>query len=157
MNTEIKRITKLIERHWNGVMWHGSNLAETLKDISWQQAFAKPEKASHNIYEYVCHMSTWRRFTVEQIKGNSDYRIELNSPEDWPTQYDTSEANWQKALQELENDQADLIASLAHMTDEKLEELVPGRKFKWYVLLHGMIHHDIYHSAQIAVLKKQTT
>lgn len=156
MNTEIKRITKLIERHWDGVMWHGSNLAGTLKDISWQQAFAKPEKASHNIYEYVRHMSTWRRFTIEQLKGNSNYRIELNSPEDWPTQYAVSEASWLNALQELEKDQEGLIISLGTMTDKKLDELVPDRKFKWYVLLHGMIHHDIYHSAQIAVLKKLT-
>gem|GEM_PF-2937840 len=29
-----------------------------------------------------------------------------------------------------------------------------GRKFSWYDFVHGMIHHDIYHPAQIAILKK---
>lgn len=135
-------------------MWHGTNLSEVLKDISWEKAFAKPQNASHNIYEYVRHMSAWRRWTVEQLKGNASYRVELNSPEDWQVEYEITEANWKAALQELETLQAELISNLGSVTDEKLDELVPERKFKWYVLLHGVIHHDIYHSAQISLLKK---
>lgn len=156
MNTEIKRISKLLERNWDGPMWYGGNLNEVLKGISWQQAFVKPQNASHNIYEYVRHMATWRRFTVEQLKGNSAYRVEIDSDTDWPSGYEATEANWQSALKDLEAWQAALLSGLENMTDEKLDELVPERKFKWYALLHGIIHHDIYHSAQIALLKKLT-
>ena len=78
MQTETARIKKLLERSWDGPMWHGANLMHILKGISWQQAFAKPQNATHNIYEYVCHMNTWRRFTVEQLNGNSDVREDMN-------------------------------------------------------------------------------
>ena len=155
MDTEVARIKKLLERSWDGPMWHGVNLMYILKDISWQKAFAKPDNAIHNIYEYVQHMNAWRRFTSEQLKGNSTYTIEINSAGDWPVDYEATETNWQKALQDLEANQAALIAGMDNMTDEKLDELVPGRKFKWYVLLHGIVHHDIYHSAQISLLKNQ--
>ena len=155
MQTETGRIKKLLERNWDGPMWHGTNLMSILKDITWQQAFAKPQNAGHNIYEYVCHMNTWRRFTVEQLKGNSSYSIQINSQEDWPDHYDATEANWQVAIHELEVNQADLLSGMDMMNDERLDELVPGKKFKWYVLLHGIIHHDIYHSAQISLLKNQ--
>ena len=155
MEIEVARIKKLLERSWDGPMWHGANLMHILKDISWQQAFAKPANATHNIYEYVEHMNAWRRFTVEQLRGHSDYRIEINSDQDWPAHYEATEQNWQKALHDLEANQAGLIAGLENMKDEKLDEPVPGRKFKWYALLHGIIHHYIYHSAQISLLKNQ--
>ena len=156
MDTEIKRISKLIDRNWNGPMWHGTHLSEILKEISWQAAFAKPQNASHNTYEYVRHMITWRRFTIEHLNGNSGYTVEINSNEDWPTGYEISEPSWQKALHDLEADQSALVAGIADMPDTKLDEQVPGKKFKWYALLHCIIHHDIYHSAQIALLKKLT-
>ena len=154
MDIEVARIKKLLERSWTGPMWHGGTLMEILKDINWHKAFAKPANGSHNIYEYVQHMNTWRRFTVEQLKGNSGFTIEINSAEDWPSNYEATEANWQKAMQDLEANQMALISGIENITDAKLDELVPGRKFKWYALLHGIIHHDIYHSAQISLLKK---
>ena len=154
MKIEVARIKKLLERNWTGPMWHGGTLMEILKDISWEQAFAKPQNASHNIYEYVQHMNTWRRFTIEQLNGNSNYSININSHEDWPTVYDASAQSWQKALNDLEANQNALVSGIDNLNDEKLDELVPGRKFKWYALLHGIIHHDIYHSAQISLLKK---
>lgn len=49
MATEVERIKKLIKNHWDGPMWHGTNLSEVLKDITWEQAFNKPAGFSHNI------------------------------------------------------------------------------------------------------------
>ena len=155
MQPETARIKKLLERNWDGPMWHGANLMTILKGLTWQQAFAKPVNAAHNIYEYVSHMNTWRHFTVEQLRGNSSYSIEINSGEDWPESYEATEANWQKVLRALEVNQSELLSGIDQMSDDRLDELVPGKKFKWYVLLHGIIHHDIYHSAQISLLKNQ--
>jgi uncharacterized damage-inducible protein DinB len=155
MQVETARIKKLLDRNWTGPMWHGGTLGEILKDISWEKAFAKPQGATHNIYEYVRHMTIWRHFTIEQMNGHSDYKLEINSEEDWPTTYEVSEANWLHALSDLEANQSALVSGMDSITDEQLDELVPGRKFKWYALLHGIIHHDIYHSAQISLLKNQ--
>ena len=155
MDIEVARIKKLLDRNWNGPTWHGAILIEILKDITWQQAFAKPDNAKHNIYEYVEHMSTWRRYTVEQLNGNNSFSIDLNTEQDWPVNYEATELNWKKALQDIEANQGELLQSLNNINDEKLDELVPGKKFKWYALLHGIIHHDIYHSAQISLLKNQ--
>lgn len=155
MQVETNRIKKLLERNWTGPMWHGGTLGEILKDIPWEKAFAKPQNASHNIYEYVRHMTNWRRFTVEQMNGNSGYKIEMNTEQDWPTKYEVSETSWQHALSDLQANQAALLSGMDTITDEKLDEPVAGRTFKWYTLLHGIIHHDIYHSAQISLLKNQ--
>jgi hypothetical protein len=38
--------------------------------------------------------------------------------------------------------------------NEKLQEVVPGRKYKFFTMIHGIIHHDLYHTGQIVLLKK---
>lgn len=154
MATETERLKKMLRNNWNGPMWYGSNLQETLKDISWEKAFYKPAHFTHNIYEYVMHLVCWRRFVTEHLNGNSDYKTELNSELDWITQYTKDELTWLKALAELEAGQTALLTAAENLTEEMLDELVPGKKFKWYVMLHGLIQHDVYHSAQIALLKK---
>lgn len=154
MQPEIERIKKLFARNWGGPMWHGATLQEILKDISWQTAFHKPANFSHNIYEYVLHMTCWRKFSLEHLNGNSSYTVELNSETDWITKYEATETTWQQALKDLGDNQIAFLLALEKFDNEKLDEPVPGKKFSWYVLLHGVVHHDIYHSAQISLLKK---
>jgi hypothetical protein len=49
------------------------------------------------------------------------------------------------------------LAGKPHVTtrgEDDLEKIVPGRDFPWSVVLHGIVHHSLYHSGQIAMLKK---
>ena len=135
-------------------MWHGGNLKEILAGISPGRAFEKTGNVAHNIFELVCHMYCWRKFVVEQLKGNTSYSVEINSETDWITEYEGTPTEWHTALQDLENTQNELEKAFESFPEEKLDELVPGKRFSWYVLIHGCIHHDIYHSAQISLLKK---
>ena len=135
-------------------MWHGTNLKEALAGIDYQKALRKPAAGSHNIYELVMHMYCWRRFVIEQLKGNTSYKVELNSEVDWPTHYEGTESSWKTAMETLENTQRELSTLLETFDDSKLDEMMNGRKFSWYIFFHGLIHHDIYHSGQIAILKK---
>ncbi len=154
MNTETLRIQKLLKRNWDGPMWYGSNLQETLKDITTEVAFNKPAGFSHNIYEYVRHLSCWRNFVLQYLKGNNSYAVDINSEADWATNYEATADSWKAALSELETLQNELVNAFETFTDVQLEETVPGKKFNWYTMLHGLIHHDIYHSGQIVILKK---
>lgn len=156
MATELEHIKKMLQHNQAGPMWYGSNVAETLKGVTWQQAFNKPTGFTHNIYEYLCHMHTWRKFVVEFLNGNTAYCVEIDSEQDWTKQYEATEENWTKALDDLASIQDQLLASIDKISNEQLDELVPGKKFKWYAFLHGVLHHDIYHSAQISLLKKFT-
>jgi hypothetical protein len=40
------------------------------------------------------------------------------------------------------------------LTDERLDDTVSGKGYSIYVMLHGVIQHDLYHAGQIALLKK---
>jgi uncharacterized damage-inducible protein DinB len=154
MKTETSRIQQLIKNSWEGPMWHGSFLKDVLKDIDAEKAFRKPAAGSHNIYELVMHLCCWRNFVYQHLAGHADYTVEINSTIDWPTQYDANEASWNEALRLLEKSQNELVEALANFDDTQLDRSMHGRKFRWYDLLHGVVEHDIYHSAQIAILKK---
>jgi hypothetical protein len=154
MATEIIRIRKMLEANWDGETWYGANLKSTLSGIDAQKAFSKPGAGSHNIYELVMHLYCWKKFVAELVKGNTGYQVEINSEVDWPVHYETTEAKWNLALSILADAQTELMEGLNGFEDSRLGEIVPGRSFNWYVLLHGVLHHDIYHSAQISILKK---
>jgi uncharacterized damage-inducible protein DinB len=154
MNTEVTRIQQLVKNSWDGRMWHGTNLQEAIKGIDADKAFRKPAAGGHNIYELVMHLYCWRNFVNQHLAGNADYKVIINSTEDWLIEYEKSEASWNAALQLLEKSQQELVDGLLKLNDAQLPEPMHGRKFTWYDLIHGLVHHDIYHSAQIAILKK---
>lgn len=157
MTGKIIELTKLATRLYDGPMWYGGNLKSTLENISWQQAFIKPSGSTHNIFELVTHMNSWRRFTVEHLKGNSIFSIEINGEDDWIKGYAQDEQTWNNALNDLVQLHSELVTLIPTVAPEKLIEKVAGKKFTWYVFLHGVIHHDVYHSGQIALLKKMAT
>jgi nicotinate-nucleotide pyrophosphorylase (carboxylating) len=43
------------------------------------------------------------------------------------------------------------------LEDAYLDKAVPGKNYTFYVLLHGIVQHDLYHAGQIALLKKLAT
>ena len=154
MVKETTRIQQLLKNSWDGWMWHGNNIKIVLQDINGEKAFRKPSAGLHNIYELVMHMYCWRNFVYQHLAGNAEYKVKLNSTNDWPTSYEQTEATWSEALELLEKSQTGLVEVFEKFDDSKLEESMHGRKFNWYIFIHGMIQHDIYHSGQIAILKK---
>jgi hypothetical protein len=154
MNSETTRIRQLLKNSWDGNMWHGANLKYILEGIDAGKALRKPAAGSHNIYELVMHMHCWRNFVVQHLNGNADFKVVINSGADWPVDYEQTEAGWQQALALLEKSQVEVVEAFGKFEDAQLDESMHGRKFSWYDFVHGMIHHDIYHSAQIAILKK---
>ena len=154
MKTEVNRLQQLLINSWQGPMWHGTHLTEVLAGIDSEKAFRKPLVGSHNIYELVMHLYCWRNFANQHLQGHADFSVELNSAVDWPVQYEASEERWTEALHLLEESQSELVASFSRFDETELDRSMHGRKFSWYDLVHGVVLHDVYHSAQIALLKK---
>lgn len=146
MKTEIQKITDILRHTFEKNAWHGPAVLEALEGVSGDVVFRKLGD-SHSIIELVAHMTAWRNYVTEKLKGNASFELsdEQNFPEvkDWPA-----------VLAGLHKSQTDLIAALQQTPDEKLREIVPGREFKFFTMLHGIIHHDLYHTGQIVLLKK---
>jgi uncharacterized damage-inducible protein DinB len=148
---EIKRIDDQLRRAFEGHAWHGPSLRELLADVTAEQATARSVSGAHSIWEIALHIAAWHEGVRRRVEGG---RVELSPEEDWPPVASTSEAAWQDALAVLERTHTDLRRTVSRLADARLQEMVAGKDHSVYVMLHGLIQHDLYHAGQIALLKK---
>lgn len=150
-NQEIQNIKTLFDKTYNGPAWHGTSVKEVLKDISHEDALKNVGDA-YNIAELVYHMIAWRYFLINNLKGQTDYDV---SDEENFQKIDTlSEDEWTKLKDRLEVSQNEMQDLLSKTEDDILGKKVGSRNYTYYVLMHGVIQHDLYHLGQIVILKK---
>jgi len=148
---EQERILNQLERAFEGEAWHGPSVLEALEGVTWEKAFEKPIPGAHSIWELVLHITAWEDVARRRLLAELP---ELSDEENFPTIENPSAASWKKALADLEAGHRKLRETVAQVRDELLDESPTGKYSTRYVLLHGVIQHDIYHAGQIAILKK---
>lgn len=148
----INQLTDQLRRTFDGAAWHGPNLLDSLRDLPAEQRLVRIGD-SHNIAELVRHLIAWRRYAIRKLTGDRDY--EVTDPENFATLDQLDEPAWERMLEELQYTQHRLVTLLEHSDDTTLLRRVPGRDFSFSVLLHGIVHHDVYHQGQIALLRKK--
>jgi uncharacterized damage-inducible protein DinB len=150
--SEIQRIVDQLERACEGNAWHGPSVRELLKGISARQAATQSMPAGHSIWETVLHMQAWQDVARRRLGG--EVIGDLPPQLDWPPIPDTSETAWRQAVDNLTRSKQQLHEAISRLDDHRLGDPVPGKEHSVYVLLHGVIQHNLYHAGQIAVLKK---
>lgn len=151
MSTEIERIKDQMQKTFYKDAWHGGSVMEFLSEIGAEEAASRPLKARHSIWELVQHMETWKRVARKAVEGLKMGRI--SPEEDWLPIGSTGEEAWARTVESLKEEHEALAGALSRLSEERLEATAPGRSYTFYTLLHGVIHHDLYHLGQIAILK----
>jgi uncharacterized damage-inducible protein DinB len=146
MRTEIARIQSLLERTYRGEAWHGPSLLELLSEVDAKTAGAHPLADAHSIAEILAHIVAWQEEATRRLRGAGR---NLPPDEDWPEAVDFS-----AMVERLKASHEALLEAVSELTDEVLDETVKGRGESHYVLLHGIIQHNLYHAGQIALLRK---
>jgi uncharacterized damage-inducible protein DinB len=150
---EAQRLADQVRRSYEGGAWHGPSLGELLEGVTAEEAARRPLPAAHSIWELVHHVEAWEREPLLTLQGKT---YESHSGDrDWPPVAATTAESWQGALERLRSTSLALVAAIGEIDDDKLEEVVAGREFTYYVLLHGVVQHNLYHAGQIALLKRQ--
>jgi uncharacterized damage-inducible protein DinB len=154
---EAKRMAQLYQSVYvgdeQGEAWHGPALKPLLKDVTAEQASQDPKMGQHSILQLVLHIAYWEEVVLRRLHGEI-VDAPLNSPDDWPSNRKASAADWQAVLARLEKSHNDMLKAIEECSEETLLKTVPGRNFDNYILLHGIIDHCVYHSAQIALIKR---
>lgn len=157
--TEISRIVDELQREFAGDAWHGSPLHEILADVDYRQALARPIERGHSIWELVLHMTAWKHEVARRV-GGAPAGEPLEG--DWPTlPADPDDAAWREAVVALGTAHRALVAAIERLPEPVLFEptndprnRATGQGVTHYVMLHGVVQHDVYHSGQIALLKR---
>jgi len=150
---EAARILDQLHRAYEGPAWHGPALREVLAGVSCQTAARRPIPEAHTIWELVLHLTVWMSVPTRRIAGAEIPT--LPPDQDWPAAPEPSEAGWQQALDQLAQAQFSLESEVSKLPDDRLREKVLGKvPYSIYTMLHGVVQHNLYHTAQRALLKK---
>jgi uncharacterized damage-inducible protein DinB len=150
--TEAARIAEQLENAFAGGAWHGPALLELLADVDARTAAAHPVPGAHSIWELVLHIAAWddavnRRIVLRKA-------LQLKMRQNFPLVTDKSSAAWKKAVARAKKAHAELLKTVRALSDNRLRERVPGKRYNIAFMLHGVAQHELYHAGQIALLKK---
>jgi uncharacterized damage-inducible protein DinB len=150
-NSEAAGIADQLRRAFYGEAWHGPGLMELLDDIDGKTAAAKPLKDVHSIWDLVLHIAAWDRAGLVRLGGKV---CQPTGKKNFPLVPKPTEQAWRKAVDEAKRTHDKLVETVAGLNDSRLRDRVPGKKYDFYHMLHGIAQHELYHAGQIAILKK---
>jgi hypothetical protein len=156
MMREVDRIADQLRQTFEGdstgAAWFGPALRPLLRGVSAAEAAHRPLPARHTIWELVLHLAANIDFVLARLDG---HELELSPAADWPAVSETVDptAAWTEALAALDSRYDMLTRKVRTLDDARLGEQVVGRPYDVYVMLHGIIDHNVYHAGQVALLR----
>jgi uncharacterized damage-inducible protein DinB len=148
---EAERIADQLRRSLQGEAWHGPALLELLRDVKAEEAAARPVAGAHSIWDLVDHATAWSLFVERRLRGEE---YDVSDAENFPAGAEVSEACWEESRGRLIAATEAVRERVMRLDEAQLAHTVAGKKFSVYVLLHGLVQHNLYHAGQIALLKR---
>lgn len=149
--TEINRILDQMDRAYSGEAWHGPSMRELLDGLLAEDASKHVVRGTHSIWELVNHVAAWKSIVARRLAGE---KPQVTPEMDWPPVWEASEFEWKRSLESLAESQKRVRSVVEKLRDDELDEKMGNKFGTRYVMLHGLIQHDLYHAGQIAILKK---
>jgi uncharacterized damage-inducible protein DinB len=149
--SEAARIAEQLRRAFYGDAWHGPAVLELLSDVDAETAAARPIANVHSIWELVLHIAVWDRVACRRLAGE---KWQPTGDANFPPVPRATAAAWRKAVAETKRAHDTFVKTVAGLPDSRLRERVPGKRYDFYHMLHGLAQHELYHAGQIAILKK---
>ena len=149
--SEAARIADQLHRAFHGEAWHGPAVLELLNDVDAITAAAKPLRHVHSIWELLLHVAAWDGAALVRL---GEKKCQLTGDDNFPLVTMPTEAAWRKAVATATRTHDLLVKTVAGLPDSRLQDRVPGKRYNFYHLLHGVAQHELYHAGQMAVLKK---
>ena len=151
--TECERIADQLRRAFEGSAWHGPSVLELLKDVDATAAAAKPKANVHSIWELLLHVEAWDRAGMVRLGGQ---KCQLKAKANFPPVNHPNESAWRAAVTQAKRTHDQLVKMIEGLPESRLRDQVPGKKYDFYHMLHGIAQHELYHAGQMAILKKAT-
>ena len=137
-----------LRTNFNGQPWHGSAFRTLLNGIDDAHAHARLIPNAHTIAQLLGHACAWIENVDRRLRGEV---FEITPDLDFP---DVKDVRWDDLLHRTETAHAKLLETVGSLRDEDLARTVAGKPYSVEFMLSGLMHHNTYHAAQIAILKK---
>ena len=153
-SSEAALIADQLRRAFYGEAWHGPALIELLADVDAATAAARPLAKAHSIWELVLHVAVWDNAAMVRLDGK---KFQPTGVDNFPRVSKATEAAWHKTVAATKRTHDKLVKTVAKLPESRLRDRVPGKRYDFCHMLHGIAQHELYHAGQIALLKKAQT
>ena len=143
MSTRIERLLAEAKDAYDGTPWYGSPLLKIVRDVDEARLREKPK-----IAELLAHLTAWIEIANRRVDGE---QFEVTPVMDFPP---VAGVAWNDQLARLDRAHRAFLDRIAALSDADLDRMVAGKQQTIEYLLRGVVQHNIYHEAQIALLKK---
>jgi uncharacterized damage-inducible protein DinB len=150
-NSETAFLADQLRRAFEGDAWHGPALLELLRDVDASTAVARPLPDVHRIWELLLHIAAWDDAAIKRLAGQ---KWQPTGTANFPSVPKPTGAAWRKAIAQAKRTHNELVKKVEALPDSRLTERVPGKRYNFHFMLHGVVQHELYHAGQIAILKK---
>jgi uncharacterized damage-inducible protein DinB len=148
-------ITNVIATHirdcFDGENWTSVNIADTLADVSFQEAQQRTTLSQNTIASLLHHLYYWNGIIMERIKGINPSIAEANG---FDVDELKNENDWNGLIEKTHQSFLQLADAVKNFLEEKLFEISPTGKSSYYKNFQGIVEHAHYHLGQIVILKK---
>ena len=103
-----------------------------------------------SIWVRLLHSTACERVACRRLGGESV--VPLPDVLAWPKPEPASADAWLRAKLDFGEARRALRQAVASFPEERLGETVPEREYSYYVMLHGLVEHALYHAGQIEML-----
>jgi len=149
--SQAELVADQLHRAFYGEAWHGPALIELLEDVSAVSAAAHPIKDVHSIWELTLHIAAWDSAALVRLSGR---KCQPEGTANFPPVAKSSEAAWRKTIAKTKRNHDKLVKTVAGLPESRLQDRVPGKRYNFVHMLHGIAQHELYHAGQIGILKK---
>lgn len=153
-------LVQWLVRHCDGTYkkgnWAGRGVLPAIEGVSVPEAHWRPQPEQHTVAELILHMGYWKDAATARLRGES---WKYDEAMDWravpPTEDGLAEAH-----AELQRAHDRLITSLQGVEPDRLMESIgkawwaEDETLRLIDLIAGVAGHDLYHAAQIFVLRR---
>lgn len=140
---------------YDGDNWVGVSFCSAIDGVTPELAFQQPPGQRNSIAAIVKHMTHWKQFVIQKLQGNISFDVDQEESLNVTAFAADPAAGWQQLLEAQENVHEDLLDALDDLSPEDLDQQVGGRDYDIKYLINGVALHDMYHTGQIELLKKQ--
>ena len=149
--SEAALVADQLRRAFYGSAWHGPAVLELLKDVNAVTAAAKPIPDVHSIWELLLHVEAWDRAGLIRLSGK---KCQMTGVKNFPSVTTPTDAEWRETVAKVKRTHDELVEVVGGLPESRLRDQVPGKRYDFYHMLHGIAQHELYHAGQMAILKK---
>ena len=151
MNTRDELLASL-RRAFDGRSWHGPNLLGSIRGLTPEEAFFRPGRGRHSVYDLVLHAAYWKYVARRRLTGEKRGSFPVKGSNFFPEPRVKAAPAVRGARAVLEEAHHSLVAAVEAMPEEALAV----RHGRWTAeeIVAGVAAHDLYHAGQIQLVKR---